>query len=103
MRVICILLLLCSICYAAPQKRRSSEALSTRDKEFAERLSARHRRIFCGQFNQTQRDETVKYARGVGQDKCCTPDEAVLKVMEDMGMSLAFKGRIKEPSEEQDK
>lgn len=82
-----------TIGYSAPKHRRDSEALSNRDKEFAEGLSLRHRKIFCGQFSQIQRDETIKYARGLGQDKCCTPDEAVLKVMEETGMSLALKGR----------
>lgn len=82
-----------SVGYTIPKHRRDSEALPARDKEFAEKLSVRHRKIFCGQFNQIQRDEAIKYARGLGQDKCCTPDEAVLKVMEETGMSLAHKGR----------
>lgn len=88
-----------TIGFTAPKHRRDSEALSDRDKEFAEQLSARHRKIFCGRFNQGQRDETIKFARGVGQDKCCTPDEAVLKVMEETGMSLALKGRPKKLAE----
>lgn len=103
MRVLCLLLLVMTVAFGSPKHRRDSEALSTRDQEFAEQLSGRHRRIFCGQFNQTQRDESIKFARGVGQDKCCTPDEAVLRVMEKTGMSLAFKGRLKELPEAQDK
>lgn len=84
-----------SVATSAPKHRRDSESLSDRDKEFAEQLSARHRKIFCGRFNQEQRDEALKFARGIGKDKCWTPDEAVLKVMEETGMSLAFKGRPK--------
>ncbi len=35
----------------------------------------------------------IKYSRGRGKDSCFTPDEAVTKVMEETGMSLAVKGR----------
>jgi len=35
----------------------------------------------------------MKYAAGAHQDACDTPDEAVIKVMEETGMSLAEKGR----------
>lgn len=99
-------LLLLVPAFSSPKNRGDSEALSYRDKEFAHQLSVRHRKIFCGQFSQAQRDAAIKYARGIGQDKCCTPEEAVLKVMEETGMSLAYKGKYRsteEHSEAQDK
>ncbi len=72
---------------------RDGGLLPKRDQEFANQLSIRQRKIFCGRFNQAQRDSALKYARGRGMDKCCTPDESVVKVMEETGMSLAVKRR----------
>lgn len=77
----------------APKHRRDGERLPFKEKEFADLLSLRQRKIFCGQFNHKQREVAIKYAKGRGQDKCYTPDEAVLKVMEESGMSLTLRGR----------
>jgi len=71
--------------------KRDGSDLPDKEREFAEKLSVQKRRIYCGRFNRTQRLEAIKYARGRGQDACFTPDEAVTKVMEDSGMSLAIK------------
>lgn len=79
--------------YSAPKHCRDCSQLPPREKKFAEQLSTRKRRIFCGQFNHDQRQATMRYAIGHGKDVCYTPDEAVLKVMEESGMSLAYKGR----------
>lgn len=92
MRVL-ILLLLPLLAIASPKHKRDGSNLPSKEREFAEQLSIRQRRIFCGQFNQAQRLAAIKFARGRGQDKCYTPDEAVVKVMEETGMSLASKGK----------
>ena len=73
--------------------KRDGADLPDKEKEFAQQLSVQKRRIYCGRFNQIQRLESIKYARGRGLDTCFTPDEAVTKVMEDSGMSLAIKRR----------
>lgn len=79
-------------CMGAKHVRDGSH-LPSREKKFAEQLTIKKRRIFCGQFNHKQRQAAIKYARGRGKDSCFTPDEAVVKVMEETGMSLAVKGR----------
>ena len=76
----------------APE-RLKDVVLPAREKEFATQLSIRQRKIFCGKFNEKQRQMAIKYSRGRGKDSCFTPDEAVTKVMEETGMSLAVKGR----------
>ncbi|NGX39846.1 MAG: hypothetical protein KR126chlam1_01180 [Chlamydiae bacterium] len=63
------------------------------ERTFARQLSVRQRRIFCRQFSASQREIAIQYATGEWKDSCLTPDEAVLKVMEETGMSLAAKGR----------
>ncbi len=88
-----VLLNMGGLAEAGPKHRRDEVRLPEKEKEFAIQLSLRQRKIFCGQFNHLQRDEAIKYARGRGQDKCYTPDEAVLKVMEESGMSLTLRGR----------
>lgn len=73
--------------YSLPRNLRYSTHLSVRDQEFAKQLSRRHKKIFCGQFNQAQREKAVRYAiQGVKK-----PDEAVMRVMEETGMPLATK------------
>jgi len=80
---------------AGPKHSRDGSYLPKREQQFAEQLSIHKRRIFCGQFNIAQRQTAMKYARGLGKDACYTPDEAVVKVMEETGMSLAERGRPK--------
>jgi len=96
MRILLFFLILCSLAVAAPKHKRDGSNLPKKEKEFAQQLSIRQRKIFCGKFNQKQRQIAIKYARGRGKDQCLTPDEAVRKVMEDTGMSLAVKGRPEE-------
>lgn len=79
------------LAFASPKHIRDGSNLPQKERKFAEKLSFQKRRIFCGRFNQSQRLEAIKYAKGRGQDACLTPDEAVVKVMEETGMSLAIK------------
>lgn len=96
MRILVIFLLITSTVLAAPKHKRDGSNLPTKEKEFAGQLSIQQRKIFCGRFNYEQRQMAIKYARGRGKDQCFTPDEAVHKVMEETGMSLAGKGRYEE-------
>jgi len=82
-----------SLSHATPKRLRDGSHLPAKEQEFAKQLSLRQRRIFCGQFNHEQRQDALKYAMGRGKDSCYTPDEAVIKVMEETGMSLSVKGR----------
>lgn len=76
-----------------PKHARDGKQLPQAEQEFAQQLSVYKRRIFCGQFNAKQRQMAMRYAAGVHSDSCATPDEAVLKVMSETGMSLVEKGR----------
>ncbi|NGX59285.1 MAG: hypothetical protein KR126chlam3_00433 [Chlamydiae bacterium] len=96
MRVLILLLLITSTVFAAPKHIRDGSNLPRKDQEFADQLSIRQKKIFCGKFNHEQRQIAIKYTRGRGQDQCYTPDEAVRRVMEETGMSLAVKGRPEE-------
>lgn len=97
MRILLFLLFLFSISlFAGPRHKRDGSNLPSIEKEFASQLSIRQRKIFCGQFNQTQRQMAIKYASNRNKDMSCTPDEAVKRVMEESGMSLAIKGRPEE-------
>ena len=78
---------------ALPRHIRNESRLPAKDKEFASKLTIEKRKIFCGRFNYKQRDMAMKYAIGRRQDQCLTPDEAVIRVMEETGMSLAVKSR----------
>lgn len=84
---------ICAVGFSAPKHKRDGSNLPPKEQEFANQLSIKQRKIFCGQFNHEQRQVAIKYARGRGKDQCFTPDEAVRKVMEETGMSLAVKGR----------
>jgi len=90
-----LIILLSTTCLGvcSPKHPRDGKHLPRKEQEFAEQLSIYKRRIFCGQFNPKQRKMAMKYAAGAHQDACDTPDEAVIKVMEETGMSLAEKGR----------
>lgn len=79
--------------FGASKHKRDGSDLPAKEREFAQQLTVQKRRIYCGRFNQSQRLEAIKYARGRGCDQCLTPDEAVIKVMEETGMSLAIKRR----------
>ena len=93
MRYCILLIVVCSSVFGSPKHRRDGTLLPEKEKEFSTQLSIRQRKIFCGKFNEKQRKMAIKYARGRGKDSCFTPDEAVTKVMEETGMSLAVKGR----------
>lgn len=94
MRIIYFLFLIVSTSlFAAPKHKRDGSNLPHSEQQFAGQLSIRQRKIFCGQFNHDQRKTAISYAKGRNQDQCCTPDEAVRRVMEESGMSLAVKGR----------
>lgn len=92
-----LLIFLCVIsttfCEAKQKHYRDGSNLPQKEREFAQLLSLRERRIFCGRFNHKQRMAAIKYASGRRKDSCLTPDEAVVRVMEDTGMSLAVKHR----------
>ena len=96
MRILVIFLLVTTAALAGPKHKRDGSNLPIKEKEFASHLSIRQRKIFCGKFNYEQRQMAIKYTRGRGMDQCFTPDEAVRKVMEETGMSLAGKGRYEE-------
>jgi len=94
-RILLVLFMSCiGLLYCGMKHSRDGSHLPAREKKFAEQLTIRKRRIFCGRFNHEQRQAAIKYARGRGKDSCFTPDEAVVKVMEETGMSLAVKGRV---------
>ncbi len=95
MKTLVFFALLSTFCFAAKHKRDGSN-LPAKEKSFAEQLSIRQRKIFCGQFNEEQRLAAIRYAKGRGKDECATPDEAVQRVMEETGMSLAERGRHEE-------
>ncbi len=90
-----LIALLCvgSVAFAGPKHKRDGSNLPVKEREFADMLSLRERKIFCGRFSHSQRETAIKYAKGRRQDECYTPDDAVKKVMEETGMSLAVKGR----------
>lgn len=78
---------------ALPKHIRNESRLPSKEKEFASKLTLEKKKIFCGRFNYEQRRLAMKYAIGRRQDHCLTPDEAVVRVMEETGMSLAVKSR----------
>lgn len=75
--------------FAAPLNVRYKAHLSAKDQEFSQKLSRRQRKIFCGQFSQSQREKALRYVVQGAKD----PDEAVIRVMEETGMPLATKRR----------
>ncbi|NGX37280.1 MAG: hypothetical protein K1000chlam2_00434 [Chlamydiae bacterium] len=87
------LLFLCVASVGEARHKRDGTNLPEREQEFAGQLSIRQRKVFCGQFNHSQRELAIKYAKGRGKDQCFTPNDAVGRVMEETGMSLAVKGR----------
>lgn len=94
MRVVLLLsLMLASCLFGVSKHRRDGLDLPKKEQEFAGKLSLRMRKVFCGRFNHKQRQMAIKMARGRGHDRCLTPDEAVVRVMEETGMSLAVKGQ----------
>lgn len=93
MKALILILFIVTTAYAGPKHIRDGSNLPAKEKEFAGQLSIKERKIFCGRFNNEQRQIAIKYTRGLGKDLCCTPDEAVKRVMEETGMSLAVKGR----------
>ena len=97
MRLFLLVVLLCACGgFAGPKHKRDGSNLPAKEQAFAEMLSLRQRKIFCGRFNERQREIAMKYAKGRGKDRCYTPDDAVKKVMEETGMSLAVKGRYEQ-------
>lgn len=96
MRIFILFFIISTSLYGAPKHIRDGSNLPPKERDFAAQLSIKERKIFCGQFNQKQRKIAIKYTRGLGKDLCCTPDEAVKRVMEETGMSLAVKGRPEE-------
>lgn len=81
--------------FAGFKHKRDGSDLLPREKEFAENLSVKHRRIFCGQFNKKQRDLTIQYSKMRGI-KGCSPNDAVIKVMHETGMHITHKKLLME-------
>lgn len=77
------------VMFATPSHIRYKTHLSEKDQEFSQKLSRQQRKIFCGQFSQSQREKAIRYV--VQEAK--NPDEAVIRVMEETGMPLATKRR----------
>lgn len=75
--------------FATPPHVRYKTHLSVKDQEFSQKLSRQQRKIFCGQFSQSQREKAIRYV--VQEAK--NPDEAVIRVMEETGMPLVTKRR----------
>lgn len=83
------LLLLPSLLFAAAQHCRDCSCLSPQERAFAEELSVSKRKIFCGQFSAMQRQAAMREA--AAED--LSPEEAVVQVMEETGLSLAVKSK----------
>ena len=77
-----------AVAFAAPQHCRDCCRLPVQEQEFANHLSIIKRKIFCGKFSEAQRQTAMQYARG-----SLSPEEAVVRVMQETGMSLAVKSR----------
>lgn len=90
MRYVFCFLFFASSCFSSLKQKRDEANLLYKEKEFAEKLSIRQRKIFCRQFTHNQRQAAISYAKG-NVESCYSPDEAVFKVMEETGMSLAMK------------
>ncbi len=86
--ILFILIAVASIATAAPRHCRDCSCLSAKEQEFASYLSVSKRRIFCGRFSNAQRQAAMRHA----DNKIC-PEEAVVHVMQETGMSLAVKSR----------
>lgn len=91
------------IALAARQPRNCSH-LSEQQREFAEQLCLQNRKYFCGRFNDVQRQTAMRYAEeGItlaqSQIYLLSPDDAVQRVREESGMSMAVK-RQRECEEE---
>ena len=83
-----LLLALCGPLAAAPLHDRTGERLPLEEREFAQSLSLKYRRIFCGRFNAEQRKAAITLALSE-----ISPDAAVLLVMEEIGLGLSVKKR----------
>ena len=92
MKYLFLFLSVAVLCNGEVKHKRDGTNLPLSEKEFSEQLSIKLRKIFCGQFNPTQRELAIKYAEEI-QEGMLTPDDAVIKVMEETGMSLSLKGR----------
>lgn len=86
--ILFILISISSIAAAAPRHCRDCSCLSTQEQEFAGHLSISKRRIFCGRFSPAQRQAAMRYASST-----ISPEESVVHVMQETGMSLAVKSR----------
>lgn len=82
-----ILLSLVSVTEASPRHCRDCSRLSQVEQDFAAKLSVSKRKIFCGKFSDAQRRAAMRRASQ------SSPDEAIVKVMEETGMPLAVKSR----------
>lgn len=94
---ICIFVCVCLIaCLALPnsseaavsKRCRDCSCLSEREQTFAQQLSVHKRRVFCGKFSSSQRIAAMQYTQ-----RNLSADEAVVRVMDETGMSLAVKTR----------
>lgn len=74
--------------FATSQHCRDCCRLPVEEQEFANQLSIVKRKIFCGKFSNAQRQTAMEYAK-----EELSPEEAVVRVMQETGMSLAVKSR----------
>lgn len=79
--------------FGGARHKRDGSLLPDKERKFAQLLTIQKRRIYCGRFNQLQRLNAIKYTYNKECDVRLTPDEAVLKVMEESGMPVSAKRR----------
>lgn len=84
-RLIVLLVCIASNLMATP--KRDCSRLPAKEREFASSLSVAKRKIFCGRFSPAQRSMAMRYANEL------SPDTAIVRVMEETGMSLSVKHR----------
>ncbi len=83
-----LLIIITKFGFAAPQHCRDCCQLPAQEQEFANQLSIVKRKVFCGKFSNAQRQAAMKYA-----EEHISPEEAVVRVMQETGMPLAVKSR----------
>lgn len=96
MRFLLLLFLtVASLGEASSRHCRDCSCLPAKEQEFAAKLSVSKRKIFCGKFTDSQRQAAMRYSEQSSEDR------AVVKVMQETGMSLAVKSKKEIKAENQ--
>ena len=80
---------------AGGKHKRDGANLPENEKKFAQLLGVHYRRVYCGNFSQSQRLSAIKYSSSRSHDTMLSPNEAVVKVMEESGLPLTSLGKVK--------